>query len=213
VTEGDKNESLSREWGVDPQPEKGTKRARVGFAVRPVAVAITMLVAIACNMVSRPATPPKRVRLHIQTLEDEGFSDGVLALPEHETADTLTNFMRTHLTPMGLELHSFSTETTDRSEANLVYVGLTSPGRLDEVLFNKTQLQELGRVDAVVFIWISPDCVDGDLPSTHRDYVAEHLNVTSVAFVCWWEGFTDAPFSKNSLRELGRQLKTQSHAQ
>jgi len=202
------NEVLSQGSGREAPAKKGTKpgtRRCLWPAVFAV-IAVVISVSIApFNSLEPP--PTKRVRLHIQTLEDEGLGDGLPALPEDETPDSLAEFMKTHLTPTGVELEFSSTAANATSEANLVYVGLASPNRLDEVLFNKTQLKELGSIDAVVFIWIAPDCVDGEVPSTHREYVAEHLNVSSVAFVCWWEGFSKADFSVNSLQKLGRQLR------
>mmetsp|Transcript_9230 Transcript_9230/g.12177 ORF Transcript_9230/g.12177 Transcript_9230/m.12177 type:complete len:88 (+) Transcript_9230:3-266(+) len=70
------------------------------------------------------------------------------------------------------------------------------------MLLDRAQVAQAGRVDAFLFVWMASaeQCRDGDIAEDHRSYVREKLGLrVPVGFVCWWDGFSEADLTKQSL--------------
>eukprot|EP00928_Gymnodinium_smaydae_P037496 TRINITY_DN26017_c0_g1_i2.p1 TRINITY_DN26017_c0_g1~~TRINITY_DN26017_c0_g1_i2.p1 ORF type:complete len:321 (+),score=25.45 TRINITY_DN26017_c0_g1_i2:129-965(+) len=146
-------------------------------------------------------TPRSSVGVYVQrdTQSRSGYK-----LPTGESLDSVTSFLQRNSRYLDYE------PLSDSTGVPLVYITLAASGRLDEMLLDRAQVAQLGKVDAFIFIWITstPLCQEGDLPRKHRQYVRSKVSSSAaVSFVCYWSNFQANPFSVESLGQLEQSVR------
>lgn len=172
-------------------------------------IVVLLIVTLAFNslVLSRSSDDFKHhsVRLCVQRTED-GYK-----LPMGESPRSLRNFLNDE---------SQTTYLLEPSVAGpAVYATIAETNRLD-LIIKKDQVESChrsaGGLAAFIVIRISPleSCVDGKETQRVAKYIRETFNVTSIAFVCYWnprdnptEGFAATPFTQQSLKNVDKTLR------
>jgi len=147
-----------------------------------------------------------QVHLYVQT---SSFSESGYKLPLGETPTSLGHFLNSH----GNLRYYIAPRDGDKP---VVYVSIAAVNRLDEMLVDTNQVNQLGRIDGFIFVWMTSSklCHEAPLHEDLRKYVRDELGYERpVAFICWWDGFAESNFTRSSLDSLEDVLQQMVHAE